>query len=403
MSVAMTNLTNVLETKMRREVPLLINQKIPLMSMFNSKANVKAEQFEGEYRLEIPMQFAMSEGFAWTAEGSAEPNTTSPSFNKCYLNLVKGVTKDQITEEILTLVDGKKHALASKMAQIMAQITSRMKLNREAALHGNGSGRLASCVSVAGQVVTVDSTRFLRPGMIFDGYDAVPNQDVNSAVVASVDSATTFTATGTVSSVDSATVLYHEDSYANGAPQGLANMVDDDTGTFQGLSRDTYNQLKAKVRDGDTPGTPQAFTNERLIALLDDIEAGPYGDTPDWIYCNTKVYNAIFNHFVSTNQGTNMLEAKGGIPGGLAFVYGSKTIPITGSSKADNYTLYALSKGNFGVYGDHMGRFVKVGGSLYEKVQSYHKYNIHYTFWLQHFTTMPCANGRLNDITHYAT
>lgn len=400
MSVSMTNLTNVLETKMRKDVPLLINTKVPLMSMFDSKAGVKAEQFEGEYRIEFPMQFAMSEGFAWSAEGDIEPTTTSPSYDKGYLSLKKGVLKDTITEEILQLVEGKKYALASKMAQILAQMTTRMKLNREAALHGNGTGRLATCVSVNSQVVTVDSTRFLRKGMRLDGYDSSSHHDADSIVVASVDSDTTFTATGTVSSIDSATVLYHEDSWANGAPQGLANMVDDDTGTFQGLSRNTYRDLRAKVRDGSVAGTPEAFTSGRLIALLDDIVAGPYGEIPDWIYCYTKVYNSIFNEFVATNQGTNMLEAKGGIPGGLQFVYNGKTIPITGSSKADFYTLYALSKGNFGVYGDSLGRFVKTNGNLYEKVQSYHKYNIHYTFWLNHFTTMPCANGRLNDITH---
>jgi hypothetical protein len=400
MSTSLSNLTNVLETKMQRDVPLFINTNTPLMAVFDSKAIVKHEQFDGEYRIEFPVQFAMAEGFAWTAENAAEPTTTSPSYNKGYLNLKKGVWKHTISGEVMKLVDGKKHALASKLSEILAQATKVMKLNREAALHGNGAGRLANCVSVSSQVVTVDSTRFLRPGMRLDAYDAVPNKDADSIVVASVDSATTFTATGTVSSIDSASVLYHEDSYANGAPQGIANMVDDDTGTFQGLSRNTYRMLRALVRDGSVPGTPEAFTNDRLIALLDDVVEGPYAMIPDMLYCNTKVYNSIFSHFVATNQGTNMMESKGGIPGGLKFHYHSKDIPIVASSKADAYTLYALSKGNLGIYGDGLGGFTKIGGQLFEKVQSYDQFNIIYNFWVNFFTTFPQANGRLNDISH---
>ena len=403
MATSMTNLANVLETKMRKDVPLLLNQQIPLMELFNSKVGVKSEMFEGEYRIEFPMQFAIGEGFGWSAENAAEPTATVPAYDKGYLNLKKYVAIDTISEEILDLVNGKKYALANKLPQILSQMTLRIKMNREAALHGDGSGKLATCVSVDGQGVTVDSTRFLRVGMRLDGYDAVPNKDADSIVVSAINSATTFTATGTVSSIDSATVLYHEDSYANGAPQGISNMVDDDTGTFQGLSRNTYRQLRAIVKDGTVAGTPEAFTNDRLIALLDDVEAGPAATIPDVIYCNNKVYNSIFAHFVATNQGTNMLEAKGGLPAGLKFVYHGKEIPIVASNKAAPYTLFAFSKGNLGVYGDSLGHFVKEHGSMFEKVAGYHQYNIQYTGYLNHFTTMPCANGRLNDITHTGT
>jgi hypothetical protein len=342
----------------------------------------------------------MAEGFAWAAEGDAEPTATVPAYDKAYLGLKKGVLKDEINEEILDLVDGKSMALANKLTDILKQMTLRRKLNVEAALHGNATGKLATCVSVDGTTVTVDSTRFLREGMRLDGYDAVPNQDANSITVSKILSATTFTASGTVSSIDSATVLYHEDSFLNGSPQGIENIVDDDTGTYQGLSRNTYPQIRAKVRDGSVAGTPEAFTNDRLIALLDDIEAGPANAVPDLLYCGNKVYNAIYAYWAATGQRTDIMPAKDGLPAGLKFVYHGKEIPIVSSSKANPYTIYAFSKGNLSYYGDDLGHFVKQHGSMFEKVANYHKYAIQYTLYLNFFSPLPCANGRLNDILH---
>ena len=184
------------------------------------------------------------------------------------------------------------------------------------------------------------------------------------------------------------------------AANGIDNIIDDDSGTFQGLSRSTYPDMKALVTDGDTPGTNQALTQARMRTVTQNIAKGPYAKLPDWVYCSMGVHNAYFDLLVATNQPTEVLPTKGGKPGGLHFYSEGKDIPLFGSYKAAPNTMFFLSKGHIFKYFGKMGWF-NHGGGMLKSMQSTGKLAVraNYTAYLNFGTDFPSAFGRLNDIT----
>ena len=406
----LSNLTEVLTSKHDKTVPIYLNTTVQLLD-FMDKGTIlgKTVSFEGEDYFYIPAQVQLPEGLAWGGENVALPTALQADYGRFRLSWKKLHGVVEFSEEIIDLTKGA-YALVNGFKQNTMGLLKAAKLNLEAAVHGDGSGVLATGVSVSTDdpssgydTVTVDTTRHLRPGMVLDGYDASDNHDADGIVVESILSSTTFktNSSGGADSVDTGTKFYLEGSHdgtdERGATNGLSNIVDDDTGTFQNVDRSTYTWAKAHVTDGATPGTNQALTEDRMNGVIDKIYKGSYGDTPDLIYTSLGVRNAYKNHLKDLQQPIESLPSKTGFPGGLKYVYDGKEIPIYASTKADSNTMYFLSKSHLLKYFGKMG-WNTTDGFLKWKT-GYLAFYAVWRGWFQHGTDWPEANGRLNDIT----
>ena len=405
-SNVITDYSNVIMPKFKKNVVLYMNTKMPLLKFMNEGKQGETFTMDGESNFYFPYQSALPEGGAWVVENSTNPTATSPAFAKPYLSYKKYVHAIQMSQETMKLTKSKPNALKDGLKTNMTGAVLATKLNVEAALHGDGSGALATCVSYSGQVVTVDSTRFIRPGMVLDGYGSDDNQDANGIVVTKINSSTTFTCTGTVTGIDSDTRLFLEGSWVTGldrAANGLDNIVDDAAGTFQGLARATYPEMCAHVTDGDTPGTNQAFTEQRLRGVFDDVMFGRAGEAPDWIYTSIGCRNAYADYLKDLNMPTQGIPNKTGTPGEMWFYYEGKHIPLFGSVRAIPNTMFALSNtGLFKYFGD-MGWFTVGSGSPLVSLQAASTSTLgviaHYYAMMNFGSDKPEKNGRLNDVT----
>lgn len=393
---ALSDYTTVATDRFDKAVPIYLNNEIPLLQIFNKG---KTEGFDAEKNFIIPFQYQQPQGSAWTTEAAATPTALVSKFQQMTLSWKKNVGAIRLTSEAIDLTKGSL-TFINGFARESAGLLRTYKNDIDTAVHRSGTGSVATVASVSGQNVTVDTTRYLQPGMVLDGYDADDHHDIDGCVVASITSDTVFVATGTVSSGDSATVLYKEGSWVSGltkAANGISNIVDDDTGTFQGLSRTTYPFLKAKVTDGSTPGTPEALSLARMRGVIDKVRKGSYNGTPDYIYTSLGGYNAYCDIMRSANQPIETIPTKDGFPGGAKYHQGNKVLPVVASVKAEANTMYFLSKPTLFKYFGKMGWEDRDG--ILQRVPSYLIYEAIYRGYCNFGTSFPEANGRLNDIT----
>lgn len=395
--------SNAVNSAYDKRMPAFINGAADLIPWMNKGTILP---YSGEDYLYSPWKIAYGEGTKWTVPydgtNGTYPTALSPQFDKFRLSWKKLLGKFQLNNELVDIQKGV-HNFVSVYSDALADMIEVFKLDLNAALHGSGTGSLATCASYSGQVVTVDTTKYIRVGMVLDGYDASDNKDADGIVVTAINSDTTFTCTGTVTSIDSATVLYKKGSWVTTldyAPNGIANIIDDDTGTFQNLSRSTYPQIRAKITDGDTPGTNQALTLPRVRGVLDKIEKGEAGKVqPGTIaYGTLGCVNAFRDLLATENQPTATIASKAGDAEVPAWQYGSTMIPFFGSSRAIDNTLFFidpksllkyLGKQKWDTHGGGLLKPLEAGPAVWGSL----------ALWIQFGTNFPAKNGRLNDVT----
>jgi len=395
--LTLTELINVRTDKFDRAVPAYLNNEVELLKLFNK---AKVVGFDAEKLFKVPFQYQMGQGTAWSGEGLAVPGATNPAFEQMYLGWKKLVGTIQLTEESLDLTKGA-NTFINAFARVSSDMLKVTASDVNTALHRRGTGAVAqSTGDDSGQEITMDTTRYLQRGMVLDGYDASDNKDAAAIVITKIVGLVV-TVTGTITSVDANTVFYKTGSWVTGldrAPMGIDGIIDDDTGTFQGLSRGTYPELKAHVEDGSTPGTPEALTLQRMRDVMNAVTKGAYEKSPDAIYTTIESYDKYCDILQDNNQPVETIPANAGYPEGAKFTYKGKAIPLIASSKATPNTMFFMSKSSLFKYFGKKGWADRGGGAM-QLLEGYLTYRGNYRMWVNFGTTFPEANGRLNDIT----
>jgi hypothetical protein len=202
------------------------------------------------------------------------------------------------------------------------RIDMKKEINRQ--VHGDGSSVLTLCgVTTASTTVVVNSTRFLRAGMVVDIRTmstgaVISNGD--SLTIDSIDSATTWTYTGTAVTTTAAAAVYREDSVpdATGPMEmwGLQAIISDaNPGNGLSGSVDRYGQIDRSVAAGtfwqatvsyqdssqDGAGTVTAITELFLREMLDDLEIAG-ADEPQLAITDHTVKRQIGDLFTSLRR-----------------------------------------------------------------------------------------------------
>jgi hypothetical protein len=316
-------------------------------------------------------------------------------------------------EEVVHLNKGDE-AIIRDLTKLRTGTTDVYNILKEHSIHTPGNGWLATATSEdSGQTFTVDSVRWLRIGMVIDGYDSSNNHDADSVVITGINPSTkTVTVTGTITSVDTNTNFYYNDTWTTSGSRTIATTkftngieticsnVDPAYGNFEGLDRDTYEYAKAVTAYGASAGTAEAFTQDRLFDLLDLAQTqvglknlGTLG------YCSPKCFRAIYNSFRDEQQPTVFMPSKDGMPSGLQFQYGDHTIRIVASHRAAPNTLYIPNTKFIIKYSGGVEGWDNYAGSNVEKVAGYQQFEEVYRGWWNYGTDFPQAHMALFDIT----
>lgn len=402
----LSTLSNVTREAHRKKVEYSGNKDYWLFDHIKTDPQKHA----GESLVNFSLKIQQGGGGGYSSENAAHPTVVVPSWAKGQLYIKKLLYKMQYSEETIQLNKGEE-AIVKAYMDFRDDTWNQYIGLRDHSIHTPGNGKLATATSEdSGQTCTVDSVRWLRLGMRVDGYDSSNNQDVNSAYITDIDPTTnTVTFSGTITSVDTDTSFYYEDTFTAGGTisttkftngiETICSDVDPAYGNFEGLDRDTYNYAKATVKYGSTPGTAEAFTLDRLYDLI-ELGIGNVGMSklPKFALGDQKTLRAIYNTFRDEQQPTVNMSAEEGMPETLGFKYGTHNLRMYSDYRTAPNTLYMPNSNYMIKYSGGTEGWDNYGGSI-RFVSNYQAFYEVVRGWWNYGTDLPRANMALFDIT----
>ena len=252
-------------------------------------------------------------------------------------------------------------------------------LNRQ--VYGDGSGTIATVVSVSGQNITVDSTHWVQEGMILVGIDtgtgAVADSGNELEVTAINETTKVITVTGTISALAAADVLVRGSNTTNSYNKewtGLAAIVDDTT-TLHDINPADYPVWKATKNDISSGGTPGTLTELALINLVQSVDKK--GGDVDVMLASPGVFNAYWNLLQGLRQFTNGATLTGG-QRAFSFDALGKPIKFVSDYAAPENTLYALSSKEIVLNRKRDWSWMDRDGSMWSRVSDTDAYEARY-------------------------
>jgi hypothetical protein len=363
----------------------------------------------GESLVNFSLKYQLPESAAYSSENLAHPSCVQPAWAKGQLYIKKLLAKMQYSEEVVHLNKGE-NAIVKGLLDLRDGTYDVYKLLRDHSIHTPGSGILASATATySGQTFTADSVRWLRVGMVIDGYHGA-SQDADSIVITGINPTTkVVTCTGGMTGIDSDTDFYYEDTYTNGATisttkytngiETICSDVDPAYGNFEGLDRDTYEYAKATAAHGSSSGTAEAFTLDRLYDLI-ELGIGNVGlaKLPKFALADQKTLRAIYQAFRDEQQPTINMPATEGMPETLGFKYGSHEIRMYADYRSAPNTLWMPNSNYMVKYSGGPEGWDNYGGGV-RFVSGYQAFYEVYRGWWNYGTIFPQANLALYDIT----
>ena len=251
-------------------------------------------------------------------------------------------------------------------------------LNRQ--VYGDGTGTIATVVSVSGQDVTVDSTHWVQESMILVGIDpgtgAVADSGTELTVTAINETTKVITVTGTISALTTADLLVRGSNTTNSYNKewtGLAAIVG--AGELHEIDAADYPTWQSTVTSIASGGTPGTLTELALINLVQSVDKK--GGDVDVMLASPGVFNAYWNLLQGLRQFTNGATLTGG-QRAFSFDALGKPIKFVSDYAAPANTLYALSSKEIVLNRKKDWSWMDRDGSMWSRVADTDAYEARY-------------------------
>ena len=271
-------------------------------------------------------------------------------------------------------------------------------LNRQ--VYGDGTGTIATVVSVSGQDIEVDSTHWVQEGMILVGINTGTAAAIGGEleVVAIDEVNSTITVSGTVNAgivADVPLVRGSNGTHSYGKEwTGLAAIVDD-ASVLHEIDPADYPTWKATVESLGSAGTPGTLTELDLINLVQKVDKK--GGDVDVMLASPGVFNAYWNLLQGLRQFTNGATLTGG-QRAFSFDALGKPIKFVSDYAAPKGTLYALSSKEIVVNRKKDWAWMDRDGSMWSRVADTDAYEARYYQYSQLGTYRRNAHAVLSNI-----
>lgn len=225
------------------------------MKMF--KKEVVKEDITGRGR-NFVIKVGSNESYgSQSSEGAAFPAAGALSRVKALVNYRSQFSSFDFTGDVEDLATSK--TLEDELKSIVRDTTESFDEKQGFFLFGDGNGVLGTIDSVSSNAITMlnsvtypHGARAVRAGQLLNAYDqsgtAYRSGDMTVASVVRTTDVVNVDAAASGIANDDDDVLVFKSSYGY-APQGFAYHVNNDTGTWLTLSRNTYPSLRAVVHD----------------------------------------------------------------------------------------------------------------------------------------------------------
>ncbi len=285
-------------------------------------------------------QYGINGGIGAGTETGNLPSAAGNNYEQFTLSLKNLYGTIELSDKAIRASENSAGAFVNLLNAEMEGLLKASSFNFGRMLYGDGTGTLATVVSVSGNNVVVDSVKNLIEGIVVDFRTSL-GEEISSASarrITAIDRANkTITVTGTNLSSETITqgcIITVQGSY-NQEITGLGAIFKD-TGNLYGLSRDTHKWLVPYMKSN--VGEISENVIQEAIDALDENA----GSQVDFIVCSSGVKRAFMKHLATYKRNTDYMELQGGYK---ALSYNG--IPIISDRFCPEGTMYLLNTNDF--------------------------------------------------------
>lgn len=327
----------------------------------------------------------LSGGFGFSEEGKSTPAAGGVRFERfetkakdMYVNVVISAKAVELT--------GDKGAMANALDTEVKGAYATAKWNLGRTLFGNGTGVLAklSALSSAGNVLTVDDTKFLKEGLIIDIYKTGGSSPVTGGAerrILAVDRAgKKITIDGDAQTFEAGFITV-QNSY-NREITGLGAIFDDSVTSLYGLSKADNLFIKPVVCDAGGDIDDGIITKTLREAKNDK------NSNIDTILCGDEAYDNYVNYLrVNNVRVEDMSHTVNGGFKAIKFIFGNNEVDILNESFVPEKEMWGVESGALELHSKEWN-FLELQGGIFNLMENQSVYRA----LLANYGDLMCSN-----------
>lgn len=324
-----------------------------------SGKGVADNPFGGKY-VQFAIHTGRNQGIGARNENEALPDAGRQKTNYGRQNLKYQYAGIEITGQVWALATKNYQVFADAVDLEINRIKDDLSKDRNRQFFGNGNGRIATVVSVAGQVITVDSLQYVQDDMILDVVVAANGTSHGTKVVISAINETTkaITVVGTLSGVVAGDILVRNGSW-NREWTGLGAIISD-TSSLYGINPATERVWKSHVIAHNT-----TINEVVLKRMADRIKRAGGKTTVMWT--TPGVERAYWQLLAGSRRFVNPKTYEGGYTG-VEFMAGNAgAIPMITDTDAPAGQAIFLNEKDIKLFRDKGFSFMDRDGSMWTR------------------------------------
>lgn len=372
MPQTMANLDPILKEVYQGSLNEQLNNDTLSYNRITSSSNGTGTLPYGGKYVVFPIETTRNSGIGARNEGEVLPNAGKQGTARAQLNLKYQYGAIELNGQTFELATKDYQSFADAMEMEVSGIKEDLTKDRNRQYFGNGNGRIATVVSVAGQVITVDNVQHVQDDELIDIQVGATSgiRQANIRVTTADTNLNTVTVTGTLTGVVPGDIFVRQGSFGR-EWTGLAAIIDD-TSTLYGINPATQRVWKAEKNTQG--GTPTALSEATFMRMADRLRRN--GTKATAILTTLGVQRAYWMLLTQQRRFTDTKEFKGGYTG-LEFNAGSSgSLPMIADIDAPASTAYFVNEKAINLYRPHEFKFMDRDGSMWkQKVDASGRYD----------------------------
>jgi len=373
----------------------LSEERVTIKRIEQTAEGTSTDAVGGKYVV-FPVRISRNAGISYRAENTALAPAGRQGLASAQETLKYGYGRVRLTGQLIDLASSKPQSFANAMDVEMDGLKNDIARDENVIAYGHldaavASGIRAKVVSIAGNVVTVDSTNLLEVGMVVDFVAAgTPVANGTAVTISAINSATTFTTAGTAPTTVAGNYVVRTGDW-NNEPHGL-NKIVDSTGAVHGLDPATTPVWKATE-----DSTTTTLSEVAMVANCDATRRAGGTGGPSVIFASFGVRRAYFTLMQQLRRYIAPKEWTGGLVG-LAFNYG-KEIPVIEDRDCPDKHMFGLKESELKIWRDERWHWENKDNSILKWVTDYDAYEALMKQYWQLGTHTRNSHWKMTNIT----
>lgn len=350
----------------------------------------------GKY-VTFPLRVRRNQGIGYRNELEQLQDAGQQGYQSVRVPLRYGYGRVHISGQTMDLVDANFQAFSSAMTREMEGLKDDLAKDVNRILWGNGKGVLGTvdtataATNNASLGTNDDAVNWVDLDMQIDilSSDGVTTRVSNRKITAINETTGDITYDGAAGTLSVGDIVVRTGNYGK-EPNGLTSLVSD-TGVLHNLDPATEPSWKAYV---DSAGGSLSELN--MVKTCDKLRKK--GGKVSAIFADLGTRRAYFSLLKTERRFPNVKEFEGGFSG-LAFVYGSREVPVVEDVDAPAGKMWFLDESSFSIKRDKAWSWEDRDGNIWKWVTNYDAYEALMKQYWEFAVEKRNANGVMTGIT----